>query len=311
MPETKFESHVGAAFRQAMEWRGWTQKLRESESIEERQNILNELFPLSRRQEMLRGASVDVKGRRVLYYRYMRWEKIFELLEKGEQTSMDYVENPHARLSDEDVLRLQTFFLDYAVDFLHEGEWEDLKSLSLEELINGVFKDVSWKERAELIREPTYEVVLPFIRKYVAAAYTRGRHTGSTLQRFSPFLGMSVGGPIRTLYGRNEVYAYVEMIVPDHKIIPHPEGVQGEKEVFIERLDRAYISRIYTDQQLWDEILESPDSMVGKYLANHRGEGCRTILEALEQWRWHEETEDCLPASVNASIKIEPVIMDA
>ncbi len=304
MSEMKFEPRVDTVSHEAMEWKDWTQELRESKSIEERQNILNELFPLSRRQEMLRGASVDVKGRRVLYYRYMRWEKVFELLEKGEQTSMDYVQNPYARLSDEDVLRLRTFFIDYAVDFLNEGEWEDFKNLSLEELIERIFTGVSREERTELIKEPTYRIVLPFIRKRVAATYTRGRHTGSTLQRFSPFLGMSVGGPIRTLYGWNEAYAYVEMIVPDHKIIPHPEGVQGEKEVFIERLDRAYISRIYTDQQLWDEILESPDSMVGKYLANHRGEGCRTVLEALEQWRWHEKTQDCLPASVKANTRI-------
>ncbi|MBP6944503.1 hypothetical protein KBD61_01400 [Patescibacteria group bacterium] len=279
-------------------WQEAVSKLRSTESAEERQRILNTLFPLTHRKEMVNGASTDRKGRKVLYYRYIKWDKLFNLLERGKQMPMDYVKDPQAPLSAEDLYYLASFIKDYAIESLHKRELRGTKP-SLEELLNIAFPHVSPEERARLIK-PTYAIVLPFIRKYVDQKYIGRRHTGSMLQRFSPFLGMSVGGPISPLFDERDVY--IEMVIPDRVIIPHSEGVQGEKEVFIEEIRREYISRVHASGQLYEEAISNPSSMIGTYYADHPDE-CRTPLEALDRWRWSEKTEDCLPAAVAAKIE--------
>jgi hypothetical protein len=241
---------------------------------------------------------MDRKGRRVLYYRYIKWDKLFNLLERGEQISMDYVKDPQAPLSPEDLYHLANFIKDYAIDSLHKRELRGTKP-SLEEIIDTAFPNVSQEERARLTK-PTYAIILPFIRKYVDQKYIGRRHTGSMLQKFSPFLGMSVGGPINPLFDERNVY--IEMVIPDSQIIPHPEGVQAEKEVFIEQIKREYISRVHASDQLYREAINNPNSMIGTYYAAHPDE-CRTPLEALDRWRWSEKTEDCLPVAIAAKIE--------
>ena len=273
-------------------------RLEVTESIPDRQRIFNEMFPLARREQMLTTASVDSKGRKVLYYRAMPWEKVFDLLQKSRQTPADYWGDVHEPLSSKSQQELKYFLLNYYNWYLkpqNEASIEN-NAVSMKELLELIFKDALPHELAAAIQEANYSSMMPLIRKYINPQYLKNSHTGSVYQKFSPYLSMSVGGPVMSL-DHMPNYVYVEMIVPDDKIIIHPHGCRGEKEVFIEELQRDYISRVYTQPQLREEVVLNPSTIVGAY---HQDQESNNTLITLQQWRWDEKTEDCLPPALAA-----------
>ncbi len=270
-------------------------------SVEEQQEALNHMFPLERRERMIASSSSDVRGRKVVYYRYMTWDKLKELLHRGHQVPFDYAVTPEQKFSGEEQSELKELLLDY-VDFLceykktfSENAADDMRNLNLDHIFKKIFTDVADEEIQHVVSTLNYTTVLAFIKKHVDRQYLKIRHTGSVLQKFSPYLSASVGAPISSLQGRKGTKVYVEMVIPDKQVSLHPEGVQGEKEVLIEKIEREHIVRVYTSDQLWTELLHNPESVIGRYAQENN----KDPLEAIESWRWREKTEDYLPVGLH------------
>lgn len=271
---------------------------------EQKQKILNELFPLDRRERMIASASEDKRGRKVRYYRYIKFPKFLEILKNGKQSAADY-SNPN-EIAD------KKLFKDFLVDFWSFGqelrhpetdledlfrEEDNLRKEDLREVMNAVFPAVSQEEKDRVVANPTNENILVFIERYVDEGYIKRRHTGSVMQRFSPFLSMSVGGVINDSVLEHDDYVYIETVIADEKIILHPETDQGEKEVLVREIKKEDVSRVFIDfNQLKREVLGDKTSAIGDFISKNKISPYRGGL--VEQWRWDEKTSDCLPKSL-------------
>ncbi len=267
-------------------------QLKQTEEREDRAEILQEIFPEARREEMLQMASEDSKGRKVKYYRFIRWDKFMKLLENKKLTAMDYF-NLDEKVDEKELFY---FFIDYA-DFLKvlDRFEEDYKALSWSELMSRVFPTLTPQETQSFLNDLSFRNILPFVQKNVDPLYMRRRHTGSVGQKFSSLLSLSVGGITTDHLGKNTVY--LEMVMPDDKITPHPEGVEGEKEVFTDEINLYNVARVYDSVQIWDDIIMNPDTIIGAYQAKiDYSKGSHS--PAVEQWRWGERTNDYLPTSL-------------
>jgi hypothetical protein len=155
----------------------------------------------------------------------------------------------------------------------------------------------SEQEIGIVVSNPIYENVRPLIEEYVDEAFLREIHTGSRLQMFSPYLSMSVGGPIDDHILTYGGFTYMEMVIPDTRIIVHPEAHQVEKEVLVKEIRKDEISRVFLDNnQLHKEVLDDKTGAIGQYLYTHE----RNLSHGgpIDQWKSEEKTEDCLPAGL-------------
>jgi len=267
-------------------------QLKEPMEREDRIQILQQIFPESRKEQMLQLASEDTKGRKVKYYRYIKWDKFMKLLENKKLTAMDYF-NLDEKIDEQELFY---FLLDYArylkvVDILQE----DYKAISLPELASRVFPQLTISEIKPFLENLSFRNILPFVRNNIDPQYMRRRHTGSVAQKFSSLLSLSVGGITTDHLGKNSVY--LEMVMPDDKITPHPEGVEGEKEDFTDEINLYNVTRIYDSVQIWDDIIMNPGTTIGAYQAKiDYSKGSSS--SGVEQWRWGEKTNDYLPKSL-------------
>ncbi len=264
-------------------------QLRATTNAEERQKLLDQLFPNERRERKIAGASKDSQDRPVKYFRKMQYDKLLKMLEQGQQTPVDYYEDINAPVDDE-VFRY--FLYQVAGDNFNRRE---LRELSTPDLVTQLFKDkVPADELAKVLETTTYSTMLPFIDKYVPLSRIKELHAGGLSQRFSPLLSMSVGGVIKDKLSPNQIY--LEMVMPDEKVIVHDliEEFEPEKEVFTRSIDLQNVTRVYaTTEALQREQVHNPDTAVGKHYnpTNHSS-------SATDLWRWDEKTEDYLPTSL-------------
>ncbi len=274
--------------------------LQNATTNEERRSVLERLFPEPRRGKMLEGASEDSKGRKVKYYRYMKWPMFYKLLENKKLTAIDHFPDLDEQV---DHREFCYFVLDYYVHFLKTaGEdlekefnlFDELKVLPLDQVLAKVFPLADEQERRQLATNLNYRHILPFVKKYFDPAYVRRRHSGSATQKFSSNLSLSVGGIISDHLSKKSVY--VEMVIPDRRITPHHDALQGEKEVFTEEIELYNVVRTYDSEQIWTDIILNPDTEIGKLRSEIEEEGFRR--SPVEKWRWDFPTNDYLPVSL-------------
>ncbi len=260
-------------------------ELKQAGQSEQSQTILDSLFTPERRKKLIDTASRDIKGRKVRYFRKMKYDKVLDLLETGEQTHLSYFDDVHAPVNEPKLRHLLSDFsranhLDYNVS---SG------NAIADDIRNSLGKIIPAEELDQAIRNLTYDQLIPLLDKYLPDTFIKGVHTGSLGQVFSPYLSMSVGGII-SLSSRS----YVELVMPDDQVVPHPEGVKGEKEVFTRRIKRENIARVYTSNNtLYTDEVTNPETAIGNYYERiHIGR------EAIERWRWDEPTADYLPTAL-------------
>jgi|GEM_PF-6089989 len=282
--------------------------LEKAETAKEKQKILNEIFPKERRDQMIADSSEDINGRGVRYYRYIKFPKLLGILKTGKLSAHDYFNLQEAV----DIKMLKDFLIRHwsyleennhpDIDFekLIEEE-DDLKKKSLADIFPETFPEANPQDIEMVVANPNNQNILAFIEKYASEKFLKAIHTGSSMQCFSPYLSMSVGGIINDCVRDNRC-VYLEIVVPNERIILHPETDQGEKEVLIKEIKKENISRVFTDsEQLKQEVLEDISSAIGDFGSKHKLIPCRGGL--VEQWRWDEKTEDCLPVGLLDNLK--------
>lgn len=262
--------------------------LQSTQDQDSQQEILDMIFTDQRRENLLQSASVDRFGRKVRYFRFMPYELLFQFLEEVEQTAFSNKELARSQLKPEN---LRAYFLEYAGhNNISSHMLFLLQHARLPYLIRRVVGNTVKKDDLDrLTSNCTYRDAVLFIDKYVNAGYIRDRHRGSSY--LSPFISLSVGGITMDNLGSN--YAYVELLIPDQRIVPNPNGVPGEKEVLVRSITPADISRVYrSTKKLWKEEITNPLTPIGRY---HSLSSSRSPVE---DWRWSEKTEDYLPVSL-------------
>jgi len=258
-------------------------QLKDEHDPAKRQTILDAIFTPERRQRLIQSASVDIKGRKVRYFRKMSYEKLLQLLSEGKQTHLSYFENAdgHVPL---DILK--HLIITYG---WHNGQEYIRTNEDILAEFKRVFSDVIPEaELEDVISNMTFARLIPLLDKYVPERYIKQVHTGSANQILSPYLSMSVGGVINQL--RSGVY--VEIVMPDSEVVAHPEGVEGEKEVLTRVIKVGDITRVYADPRtLYQDEIVNPDTPVGQT----RGD---SSSDNVERWRWDEKTVDYVPVAL-------------
>ena len=220
----------------------------------------------------------------------MLWGQFFKLLEKGSQTSIDYWPSKEEAVEEDE---LKYYFIEYLTKF-KSGEFTLLRQKSLTEIMELVCEGVTPTELQQAVAEMNYGSIIPLVQKYLPEAYLQERHGGGLMRKFGPYLSVSVGGPILL---PTDNLVTVEMVLPDEVVEINPTSLVGEKEVLIRKLPLDAVTRAYTANQMYTEIVENPNSNVGAYNNEHPVEvGSGT--NALEEWRWHAPTEDYFPVSL-------------
>lgn len=269
------------------------------ESMECMQGACNEVFTTKRREGMIKSASVDRKGRKVRYYRMIQKNIFLRMLNEGEHS----IENNHLEDFDRIVSerKVYDFFYWYIVRSSDDIDIEDeIEDSSLKELLDRITDNEEEKE--SLLRERTNRSVVGFIQKYCDSRIIEQIHAGSVYPEFSPYLSISVGGsPMKRIH---EDCIMLELILPDEKVSSYPSETasrQGEKHAYVLRgFSLDTVSRVFVSStQYRDEVLNDESVPVGEWRTQREGKNSlEKYHDWVEDWRWKESTDDCLPVGI-------------
>lgn len=258
------------------------------------QEACNSIFDEAKREELLKKASVDTKGRKVRYYRQIEENTFLRALYEGKHAvSNNHLEDFDRNLSEE---KVKEFFCDY-VDFQELASWDEIDNLDLRGLLQKIVPNNN-QEIENFLGNVTNRKIVEFIEKYCKKSQIESLHAGSLYPEFSPYLSASVGGSF-VRYPKKG-YILLEMIIADDKISSLPsEAVsrEGEKHVYIQgEITLDEISRTFTTaEQYMKEILRNENIPIGEWIKEKDEEN---VFNGVEQWRWAEPTDDCLPVEI-------------
>lgn len=169
----------------------------------------------------------------------------------------------------------------------------EARKLSFKDLVSDHFGIEVYETMAAT--DFSYLSIMNFVNKYLTEKYLKEIHTGSSKQKFSPFLSMSVGGVISTLSSDRYPYQKIYCEIVKRDIITHESGVNGEKEVFIKKLKLSDVAGVYVDDSKIFELIKNDSTFSQGYYSKEHQKENRYSDDAIEKWRWEVETNDCLP----------------
>jgi len=307
IPGKSFEQKLSEAefFVKCQEFAGEIDEL----SIKDQQVKLDEIFNESRRESMIKDASVDSANRPVKYFRYMPKDLFKKILENKIITAEDchkyHLENIDLNKSEkEDFNRDLKYLLEeYIEDELKEKNEFDGNITEYLKRINNNKKQVK-KIPQNVIDQYSNKInhstIVNLIKEYFNQQFVIDMHTGSIWKKYSPFMSASVGGVIHNYIRESQVY--VEMIIPDEEIVvsertlQNKESFVGEKEVHLKNIQLDNISRVYVcDKNLYNEQIVNKDNPtpLTKYYDPDRRK-----FNPVDDWRWQENTLDYLPINI-------------
>ncbi len=257
-------------------------------SVKEGQLIIDQLFSAKKREQKLSEQEEDARGLKVRYFRKMSLEAFIKMVKTGYQDAASYAKGELPVVSQDEL----KYFIINSFPFDKQEAIEE-KNLGLKDLIDEHFG----KRIYERLEEAgfSYASVMDFTANYLDESYLKQRHTGSTMQKLSPFLSMSVGGVISTLSSEKYPYQAVYCEIVKHDIITHKDGVNGEKEVFTKKLNIEDVIGAYVDDDKIFELIRNDDTFSqGNFYKEHKNE-MRYADDVIEEWRWEVNTNDCLP----------------
>ncbi|NCT54784.1 hypothetical protein GW758_02375 [Candidatus Falkowbacteria bacterium] len=256
--------------------------------IIEGQSVVDKIFSNQRREKKLAEQEDDGNGLKVRYFRKMSLEAFIKMAKVGYQDAASYAEEEPPII---DQRELKYFIIDsFSLD---KQEKIETKGLSLKDLVNEHFGVDVYERLAE--SDFSYACVMDFINNYLDEKYLKQTHTGSVMQKLSPFLSMSVGGVISTLSSDKYPYRKIYCEIVKDDIIPHQSGVNGEKEVFIKKLEMGDIAGVYVDDNKIFELIRNDNTFSqGNYYREHQNE-MQYSDDIIQKWRWEVNTNDCLP----------------
>jgi hypothetical protein len=258
------------------------------------QAILDKIFSGPHREKKLAEQEEDINGLKVRYFRKMSFEAFLQMAKTGHQDAAAYETGKQPEINEKELMR---FIIDgLPLEFQERMELRKNANLKLKDVITENYGAETYNELEA--NNFSYPTVMNFVKKNMKQEYLKQRHTGSLMQKFSPFISMSVGGVITTLSSHKYPYKTVYCEIITKNIIPHETGVQGEKEVFTEKLEFNDVIGAYVDDEsLLKSIKSDPTFSQGNYYQKNKDN--KDILkysdDIIEQWRWNVETKDCLP----------------
>lgn len=256
--------------------------------VKEGQLIIDQLFSAKTREQKLSEQEEDVRGLKVRYFRKMSLEAFIKMIKIGYQDAASYADGESSVVSQDEL----KYFIINSFPF-QKQETVEAKNPDLKDLIDEHFGKRIYERLEEL--GFSYVSVMDFATKYLDESYLKQRHTGSAMQKLSPFLSMSVGGVISTLSSAKYPYQSVYCEIVKHDIVTHEDGVNGEKEVFTKKLNMEDVIGAYVDDDKIFELIKNDDTFSqGNFYKEHKNE-MRYADDMIEKWRWEVDTNDCLP----------------
>lgn len=264
-------------------------------SLEDRIKIVKELFPVERKEAMLRSASRDVKGRAVRYFRVTTYEDIEHLLTTGETTAS---ENP---INNEMFEKKKTHIKSSLRHFLEEQKLMEGFAKDFQELS----EDFTLKNYQQFIQTKLPRLELFRLQISVYGGGMFGGITGLT--------SCSVGGPLLTpkepvFQKEYKGMPVIEMIIPDEEVLVHPLfktlNIEMEKEVNTKRLKAEWITDIYLSEADFTErfILDkrvplAPFYGRKTYARTGLPRYSESAFDTLQDWKASESIADLIPVS--------------
>ena len=233
----------------------------------------------------------DSRGLKVRYFRKMSLEAFLKMAKIGYQDAASYAEEGPPDINQEELKRLVIWSLPIDLQDKMEKRKYNFKELVDQNFGQGIYEKMA-------ISNFSYSSVMDFINSYLDEEYLKEVHTGSLMQKISPFLSMSVGGVISTLSNerRSCKKVYCEIVKKD--IITHKLGVNGEKEVFVKNLKMSDIAGVYIDDdKIFDLIKKDNTFSQGRFYEENKDNKDNFIWlsDFIQKWRWEVDTNDCLP----------------
>jgi len=284
-------------------------------SIKDQQVKLNEIFNESRRESMIKDASVDSANRPVKYFRYMP-KDLFKVILENKKITAENCHEYHLKNEDQKISQKDNFDLDlrylleeYLHDELNENNESDVSDEDSFNLTACLQKINEYEKQVKKIpqniieqfsKEINHLAIASLVKEYFNQQFVIDMHTGSIWKKYSPFMSASVGGVIHNYIRESQVY--VEMIIPDEEIVvsertlQNKESFVGEKEVHLKNIQLDNISRVYVcDKNLYNEQIVNKDNPtpLTKYYDPDRRK-----FNPVDDWRWQENTLDYLPINI-------------
>lgn len=250
-------------------------ELTDSETpIERRRALCKKLFPEEKKERLHQQASLDRKGRPVVYFRLVGADELNKILNDEVQS----IDNPNVEKNYKD-----------------HGQW--ILSYLQRRL------DPSMPGLAELQENFTYENAMQFLYGKLPRKELARLHKDGALGNITGILSTSIGAPMQDPTPKDVA---IEMVIPDTEVLVYPTGTDNlsyEREVGLTRIKKEWIADIYLGEDDFKErFLQNPTYPASAYFgkpetADGRRRSRYSAIETLQDWTNTETVEDLLPAS--------------
>ena len=242
--------------------------------IERRKALCKELFTEENKERLHQQASLDQKGRPVIYFRLVGADELKKILD-GEVQSID---NPNVEKN-----------------YKEHGQW--ILSYLQRRL------DPSTPGFAELQENFTYENAMQFLYARLPRKELARLHKDGTLGNITGVLSTSIGAPMQDPTPKDVA---VELVIPDTEVLVYPAGTDNlsyEREVGLTHIKKEWIADIYFGgDDFRERFLQNPTYPASAYFgksetADGRRRSRYSAVETLQDWTSTETMEDLLPVS--------------
>jgi hypothetical protein len=269
----------------------------------ELQKQLNALFTQERRDRMIQKASTDPSGRKVRYYRAIRTNRLYDLLEQGNDASRPENESPERiRESLLGLYQKYLFFLEEEKEISYELSNKISNKLfekDSETILKTIFPQMPSADRTTLLECASLSSVREVLKRYLPNKLKQQVHTGSAEFQLTDYISMSTGGVINTVSAGRSVY--LEVVMDDQDIIIPGYSCEGEKEVLTKSIALGNISKVFVTYGEMEELITGKDSAIKQAIeASPRK---NEITDEIEVWRWGTSRNDYLPVSLQGKAK--------
>lgn len=276
-------------------------------SAERRQQLLDSVFSLERRDDMRITAPVDIYGRPVVCFRRMTQERFMELLRNGDDTpfanSNDTLCAVHEHKgADQD--SLDSILKDYAKYIGCIDSNDTMTSISIDKLVSSdafyrhrqwaydSSKDFDSASIAAILQSP--DITLGELRiildGHIDERFLKFLHIKGMSPHFSPFLSHAVGGPTADIDLASFRFVYIESIFPEDDLIASPNRNNSEKEILTRTLRIKDIARVHTTQHSLRDVFKDTELPCGQDAL---------LTGQYDRLNWQRcDTRDCYPDSL-------------
>lgn len=268
-------------------------------SLDDRIRITRELYPETSKQERLKQAETDSKGRPVRYFRYMGYEELREILggKGGHDVDNERIITSFEADKEKIIESLKNFLVD-------EGLYETIIS-----------------QFEELSANPSLRAYRHFVQTQIPRISLFKLHIGpgdGFFNRITGLVSLSVGAPFMPPGDPTDVRPHdqaglpvVELSIPSEEVIVHPlfktMNLEMEKEVTALQIKPEWIVDIYNgSQDFISRFIKDPTSALHpvylgkkderkKFYGDYISEG--DAFDMLQEWKTNESIADLIPKS--------------